>query len=210
MSQSKIEKTIQPEILPSTELVLEKTRLETILAIRPTAVLLQDTLKVLGSVVDSARLSDILFVAQECGVIEGKPQRGEIYNFSPFGPEGLRPVSGELEYDLVLLDRYQVINRSDNGEVSWRLGKEGLSEEELDLTPLGVIKKPTLLKKVAQIAPDQLRKMAKLLIIRKAAENDEEFFEMASKSLYFIGEDEKLKLMIKLAEIVTQARQESV
>ena len=207
MSQSKIEKTSRSEIPPLTEPVLQRKDFETILAVRPAAVLLRDTLKILGRVDDSANLSDILFVAQECGVIEGDLQRGEIYNFSPFGPEPYRPVSGEFEYDLVFLEHYQVISRSKREEIFWPLGEEELSEEELDLRPMGAIKKPSLLKKIAQIAPERLRSMAQLLVVRRNAEDDKEFFERAKKCL-FLSEDKMLKLMIELAAIVNQVRQE--
>jgi hypothetical protein len=162
---------------------------------RPCSRLMYDALSVLEEdFVDSARLSDILYLAQECGVIEG--DKNEIYSdFSPFGPEPNRPVSGRLALDIFYLQ--------DKGLIPWTIGSKIVGPEERRKSvqaqmpdQLGVIQNPKLLKEIGLIEPIHLMQMVKAVIRRDIPQE-------RNRELLSEFEDicEQVKLINQLREI---------
>jgi hypothetical protein len=138
---------------------------EEVFEVRPCSRLMYDALSVLEKdFADSSRLSDILYLVQECGVIEGSED--EIYSdFSPFGPEPNRPVSGRLEFDIHYLQEKGLIPRTIGPKI---VGPEERRKAVQAQMPdrLGVIQNPKLLKEIALIEPLHLMAMVKAVIRR--------------------------------------------
>lgn len=150
--------------------------------ITPQERLLIDVVRILGPVSSSARLSDILFIAQECGAIVG--DETETYEFSPFGAYPYRPVSGNLEYSVVMrLKGNDVFVRGEDTIIGhW--GEEALPDEEL-ASPIGAVRNPRVLKQIAQIDPSRLINMAGVVFFDNVCEEREKVLERA-KNPHFV------------------------
>ena len=158
--------------------------------LRPGARAIREVLRLVERVEDKRHLSDLVFVAQACGAMK------TVYQFSPFGPEPLAPVSGELEYDLVLLEATdQIENRP---EWSIRLATAEDPQECQPVEARAYVNDPTALGLLGGTDPIVLAAMAQVMLLKSAWEDEDQVLQKASEWLY-LSQDIIEEAMSRLA-----------
>ena len=159
------------------------------LQLRPGARALTEVLSVVERVEDSKHLTDLVYIAQTCGLIE------PVYLFTSLGPEPMAPVSGELEYDLVLLEAKGQIAHSARASIVLT----SPPRPSMIIDNYSYVKSAEALQTLATFDPAQLAAMAKVAMLREIWIQDEIVLEKAARSL-FMSEPRTTEFMSYLNE----------
>lgn len=140
--------------------------------LRPGAGALTEVLEVLERAEDNRHLSNLVCVAQVCDAMEA------VYGFSSLGPEPMAPVSGQLEYDLVLLEAKGQIVDAKQSSIVLAAGRARSSSN------YRYVKNAAALSSLGALEPARLAAMAKLAMLREVWQDDEIVIEKAARSLF--------------------------